>query len=210
MIINYTKYPLLLFLSYDEITAPESFPFEFPSDEARAFFSNSPGFLELMGYFGLMNTSEKSNNTKHYLITKNLSVDIDENDLFRSFHLSNFTKKIIYPMRGTIIDPLCGQYVFLLMSKEETKTTKQMDGRYFATALFNKNIANGFEEALITNRGIELLATGYYHFYSDIYYEKGSFLSVISVFLSYLQEQKDIKMVKPIINLTKEIIYRVS
>lgn len=55
-----------------------------------------------------------------------------------------------------------GQYVFLLLGKNETKKIKKREGRYIAVALFKENFFIGFEEAIITERGIDVIPGGHY------------------------------------------------
>lgn len=185
MNITYNEYPTLLFLSYNDENAPEELPFEVASLQVKAFLSNCIGYQEMFAYIAVKNSIENKNTTTNYLLSDRMFNLVEHNETFRNTHFRNFFKEYVIPQRGTILMKNGGQYVFLLLGKNETKAFKKRDGRYMATALFRENFFIGFEEAIIGEKGIEVMQTGHYEAGMDV----GGYLSFCIISLAYAHKK---------------------
>ena len=205
MAITYTNFPLLLFLSYDKDTAPEGLPFEVLEPSALTFLQSASGLHDIFSYIGAKNSLGKGPGHTNYRLTDALFHQINSDDHFRGTHFSGFLSRYVKPTTGLIIFREDGQYVYMLLGKHETKELKKADGRHIATAFFKENVFIGFEEAIITEKGLEVWHTGYYS--NDM--ELAGYLSFVAIFLSYLQSMKNLPLLNQEENTTKEAIYSV-
>ena len=186
MDINYNNYPTLLFLSYSKENAPEELPFEVASVGVRDYLIKTPGYQELFAYIAAMNSLKEENTNTNYLLNDNLFAQIDNNEYLRNENFKKFFTEYVKPKHGSIIFKNGGQYVYLLLGKNETKKLKGKDGRYMAVALFRNNFFIGFEEAIITDRGMQVMETGRYDGGMDI----GGYLSFCITTLSYANNKE--------------------
>jgi hypothetical protein len=133
-------------------------------------------------FIGAYNSMVKENTTTNYIIDDRLFRKMDGGDFkFCEIQYDNFFRDNVKEKRGTIMFKEEGNYVYMLLGHHETKAIKGMDGRYFCTALFKKNMLLGFEEAIITEQGLGVMNTGYYDGGMDL----GSYLSFVIVALAY-------------------------
>ena len=205
MTITYQKYPLLLFLSYDINTAPDEIPFVARDNDAMKYLQDAAGLHELFAYIvAKKGFTEKKH--VNYFLPDELFLRIDSDDQFRNKYFAEFFNGYITPVSGTILFRGGGQYCFVLLGKHETKELKKVDGRYIAAGLFVENNFVGFEEALITEKGVEMLQTGYYSNGMDV----GGYISFVIVFLAYLHGKNDLPLVAEEINKTTETIYQLQ
>lgn len=119
---------------------------------------------------------------------------------------TDFFKVYIKPTYGVITFKGGGQYVYILLSKQDSLSLKNVNGRYMATALFKGNFFIGFEEAVITEQGLKVLDTGHYSNGMDI----GGYLSFVIIFLSYLKGKSKLIPLNAEQNKTTEIILQVD
>lgn len=206
MELTYNNYPLLLFFSFDKNNAPEYFPFEVVDVKTKEYLQNCKGFQEFFAFIPAKNGFSQFEKHNNYLISDSLYFRIDSADYFRQTEFEYFFSTYIKPATGTICFKDGGQYVYMLLSKGETKKLKNRDGRYIAVALFKENTFVGFEEAYILEKGLEVLHTGYYETGMD----KGGFLSFVIVFLSYLHKSNTLNLLDDSINKTTEKIFLVE
>ena len=183
MNINYNDYPTLLFLSYDKDTAPTELPFEVAHVGAREYLTARKGFQEMFAYIAVQNSLQKHNTTTNFLLEDEMFHKVDSNDYFRENQFRNFFSSYAKKKHGTILFKGGGQYVYLLLSTQETKALKHADGRYICAAFFKNNFFIGFEEAIITSRGLSVLPTGHYEGGMD----KGGYLSFAIISLAYAE-----------------------
>lgn len=186
MDINYNNYPTLLFLSYSRESAPTELPFEVASVGVRDYLVKTTGYQELFAYIAVMNSLKGENTNTNYLLNDNLFAQIDSNEYLRNENFKKFFTEYVKPKHGSIIFKNGGQYVYLLLGKNETKRLKGMEGRYMAVALFRNNFFIGFEEAIITDRGMQVMQTGNYEAGMDI----GGYLSFCIITLSYANNKE--------------------
>jgi hypothetical protein len=186
MTITYNNYPTLLFLSYDKDNAPEELPFEVASPAVRDYLNTSTGYNELFAYIPVKNSLEGRNTNTNYLLNDDLFTKIDSSEFFRNEQFRNFFTTYVKPKHGTIVFKNGGQYVYLLLSRQDTKSLKKKDGRYMAVALFRNNFFIGFEEAIISERGLEVMPTGRYESGMDL----GGYLSFCIITLSYANNKE--------------------
>lgn len=186
MNITYNDYPSLLFLSYNKDNAPEELPFEVASLPVKNFLANSKGYHNLFGYIAVKNSLENKNTTTNYLLDDRLFHRIDSDDHFRNEQFKNFFFQYVKPSHGVILFKEGGQYVYLLLGKNETKSLKNKDGRYIAVALFKGNFFIGFEEGFITDRGIDVLPSGHYEGGMD----RGGYISFCVITLAYANKKQ--------------------
>jgi len=199
--ITYNDYPSLLFTSFDKETAPEELPFEVANEKALTFLSKSKGFNEMFGYIAAKNSLQKENTTTNYYFDNEIATKIDSDDYFRNRHFGDFFSNYVKAKHGTIMFKEGGQYVYLLLGHKETKALKKVNGRYICTAMFKTNFFIGFEEAIITEKGISVLPTGYYESGMDV----GGFLSFVIITLEYASGFADLPIFQS--NTIKEKIY---
>ncbi|GEM63939.1 hypothetical protein SF1_19210 [Sphingobacterium faecium NBRC 15299] len=195
--INYTRYPSLLFLSYDKDNAPEELPFEVDSLDIRNYLANCSGYGEMFAIIASFNSYGYAP-THYWLNNKNFS-DVEFNDNFRNSHFKDFIlsepAEIQY---GCICFKDGGQYVYLYLPPDKAKI-KGIQGAYLCTALFKENLFIGFEEAIV-NKGFSVIPSGYYSGGMDI----GGYLSFVSICLSFFS--KGTGNISKEINMTKERI----
>lgn len=160
MELTYNDYPLLLFFSFDKNNAPEQWPFEIPDASTEKYLASSKGFQDLMAYIPAKRSLTGAKEHRNHLLSDSLFFRIDSADYFRQLEFEYFFSTYIKPVTGTICFRNGGQYVYMLLSKQETKQLKNIDGRYIATALFKENVFCGFEEGYVTEEGLRLLETG--------------------------------------------------
>ena len=176
-------------------------PLVFESEETIAYLNKSNGIRNLFGYIGAKNTLKGENACIYYHLDDNLFSKIEFNEFFRQRNFSKFFGgSYIKPKFGAILFGESGQYVYTLLGKEETKKLYKRNGRYIATALFKENTFIGFEEGIITDRGIDVPPTGYYAGGMD----KGGYLSFVLITLGYAEDKT-----YPLLNTTtKENIFQ--
>lgn len=179
--IGYNDYPLVLHTSFTKEDAPEKLWFEVEDEQIRNYLANCKGFQEMFVLFAVKNTQKCNNSNTHFYLDDSLFHKIDANDFFRQQQFSNFLSHYIKPKNGVILFKDNGQYVYMLLSKDETKKIKGRDGRYIAVAFFKQNYFVGFEEGIITEKGIEVLQTGHYYHGMD----KGGYISFVLITLAY-------------------------
>ena len=201
MSINYNDYPTLLFLSFDKDTAPPELPFECSREEVREFLSTCRGFQEMFAYIAVVNTLCKQNTTTNYLLNDSLFSRIDSDDSLREKCFKSFFSNNITAKHGAILFKNSGQYVYLLLGKEETKALKKVDGHYLCAALFRSNFFIGFEEAIITSHGLSVFPTGHYEAGMD----RGGYLSFVAVTLGLAGNQINLPVYQS--EKIKETIY---
>ena len=199
MQVTYNDYPSLLFLSYNKDNAPEELPFEVASLQVRDYLTSCKGYQELFAYIAVKNTIEGRNTTTNYLLSDSTFTKIDSNDSFRNEQFRNFFSEYVKPQHGAILFKQGGQYVYLLLGKNETKQLKNREGRYIAVTLFKGNFFIGFEEGIITDRGIDVMQTGHYEAGMDV----GGYISFCIITLAYankktLQAYESITIKEPI------------
>lgn len=182
MDITYNNYPGLLFTSYNKDTAPDELPFEVASQAVRMYLSRSTGFHEMWAIIGTKNSLDDTA-TNYELSDRNFS-RIDSNHDFRNSQFRAFFENYVKPKYGNIAFKEGGHYVYLLLSKQETKQLKNADGRYMAVALFRQNFFIGFEEAIITEKGLKVMETGHYEGGMDV----GGYLSFCIIALAYANQ----------------------
>ena len=179
--INYNDYPCLLFLSYDKDTAPSELPFKVAHKGVQEYLSERKGYQEMFAYVAVKNTLLKEDSTTNYLLNDKMFAKIDSDDRFRNENFQYFFRNYIKAKYGTILFRNGGQYVYLLLGKQESKSLKKCDGRYICSALFKNNFFIGFEEGVITEKGIQVFPNGYYESGMPI----GGYLSFVIVTLAY-------------------------
>lgn len=199
--INYTDYPLLLFTSFDKRDEIEGLPFALESEDAKEYLLKNKGLENLFGYIGVQNTLKSENTCMYYHLDDQLFSKIEYNDFFRESNFSKFfTGPYIKPKHGVILFKDAGQYVYILLAKEETKKLYKRNGRYIAAALFKENTFMGFEEGILLDEGIDVPPTGYYTGGMD----KGGYLSFMLITLGYAEDKT-----YPLLNTSmKEKIYQ--
>ena len=181
MEVTHSKYPSLLFLSYNEEDAPDELPFEVASVRVRDYLEQCTGYHELFAYAAAKNSLEGRNTALNYLLPDQLYQKVDGATQFRNEHFQAFFTSYVKPQHGVILLPRGGQYVFLLLGKHETKQLHNQAGRYMAVALFKENFFIGFEECLITEKGIQVFQTGHYEGGMDV----GGYISFCIITLAY-------------------------
>ncbi|WP_188930057.1 hypothetical protein [Puia dinghuensis] len=186
--------------------APQELPFQAENNEAKNYLKGAVGLHEFFGYTIAKKEFKREEKHLNYLIPDELCFKIDGDSHFRNSNFSTFLNCYIKPKTGTILCRDGGQYCFILLGKHETKELKKTEGRYIAAALFMENIFLGFEEGVITEKGLQVWHTGYYSNAMDI----GGFLSFVMVFLAYLNSKDNLSLVGKDINNTSEIIYLVD
>lgn len=201
--IDYSAYPALLFTSFSKENAPDELPFEVVSEATREKLSKIQGFGELFSYIAIRNSYEKKDSNLNFWLDNKTFPLIDSDEYVRMKYFKSFFKSRISPCNGTIMFKDGGNYVYLLLSEEVTKSFKKHDGRYIATAMFVKNFFIGFEEGYITDRGIEVADTGIY----DSGMDRGGYLSFVIVALGCASSKKLIKLST---EKVKESIYKFS
>lgn len=201
MTINYNNYPSLLFLSYDKDTAPQELPFEVISESVQQYLTTCKGYQELFAYVAVCNTITKTNTTTNYLLNDLTFSKIDSEDNFRNKYFGSFFDNYAKQKHGTILFKGGGQYVYMLLDEHETKALKNINGRYICAALFKENIFIGFEEAYITDRGLQVLNTGHYEAGMD----RGGYLSFVLITLAYADSRTGFELYKS--DNIKEKIY---
>ena len=190
--ISYNDYPALLFTSFDKDDAPEELPFNVKDNDVRDYLSRCTGFKEMFTLIGAFNSMVKENTTTNYIIDDRLFRKMDGGDFrFCEIQYDNFFRNYVQEKRGVVMFKDGGNYVYMLLGKEETKALKGMNGRYICTAFFQKNHFIGFEEAIITNQGLGVMNTGYYEGGMEL----GGYLAFVIVTLAYANN-KNLRLYK--------------
>ncbi|UBM58216.1 hypothetical protein LAG90_15540 [Marinilongibacter aquaticus] len=175
--ITYTKYPSLLFLSYNKENAPAELPFEVASAQVRDYLATSKGFQEMFAIIGYLNS--EGHHPEHFYLKEPHFKKVEYDAPFRNRHFLDFLrnppKEIIY---GCICMKDCGQYVYLYLPPHKGKL-KGLGCGYFAAAFFIENTFFGFEEAELGS-GFGVMPTGHYSNNMDI----GGYLSFSAISLS--------------------------
>jgi len=184
--LTYDNYPGLLFTSFTKDNAPDELPFEVSTFEVRNYLSRTSGFQEMWGYIGSKNSL--GGVATNYFLSDYTFHRIDSNHDFRNAQFRAFFENYVKPKYGNLIFKEGGHYTYLLLSKQETKQLKNADGRYMAVSLFRQNFFIGFEEAIITERGLKVMETGHYEGGMDI----GGYLSFALITLAYANEKTPI------------------
>jgi len=190
MDVTYNNYPALLYMSFDEETAPAEFVFELVSEDDAAFLSAHNHHRELLAYAALQNSIHHADTTTNYLLSDSMFKTIDSNVTFRTHYFKRFFETAIPPQHGTIIFRDGGQYVYLFLSENDTLLFKGLKGRYICTMVMKDNIFVGFEEALIVPEGLKVFKTGHYHF--DM--EQAGYISFVCITLSYASTQSNLPL----------------
>jgi len=185
MNITYNSYPSLLFLSYNKENAPAELPFEVPSMQVKQYLSKCKSYQELFAFIAVKNSIENKNTTTNYHLSDTAFNMVEHADHFRNGQFRNFFENYVKPQHGTILFKQGGQYVYLLLGKNETKKLKNKDGRYIAVALFKENLFIGFEEAIITDKGVDVIPGGHYQG-MDI----GGYISFCIITLAYANNKQ--------------------
>jgi len=186
--ITYNDYPALLYTSFDKDDAPNELPFNVKDTGVRDYLSQCKGFKDLFLCIGIYNSIAKENTTTNYRIEDRLFRKMDGGDFkFCEIQYDNFFRDKIEPKHGTVMFKEGGNYVYMLLGRDGTKALKGMNGRYICSAFFQKNLFIGFEEAIITDKGLlGVMNTGYYEGGMDL----GSYLSFVIVTLAYANNKK--------------------
>ena len=161
MLLTYDNYPMLLFLSYTIDNAPE-LPFVTENGKALNEIQNSTVLTNLFSHITIDN-SAKEKKHKNYLLDNSLLQKMEHSEYFKRQAFMDFFNTIVQPGTGTICFHGNGQFVYMLLEKDETKRLTDMEGQYISVALFKENMIIGFEEALFTGKIFEIQPTGYYH-----------------------------------------------
>jgi len=177
--INYKNYPALLFCSYDKDNAPDELPFVMPDTETLQKVSVSKGFQNLFGFIAVKNTMKAE--TTNYFLTEPTFNRVEYDPNFRNEQFSSFFSEYVKPKYGCILFKNGGTYVYNLLGVNDTKNLYKKDGRYMSVALFKGDSFLGFEEAIITKKGVEVMQTGIYTGGMDI----GGYLSFSIITLAY-------------------------
>jgi hypothetical protein len=188
--VNYNDYPTLLFLSYDRDTAPDELPFEVGNENVREYLSRCKGFQDMFANIAAKNSLQKENTTTNYLLTDTLFHKIDDDYYFRNLYFGDFLAEYVKGKSGTIRFRDGGQDAYMLLGNKESKEWKKVKGRYICTALFMKNFFIGFEEAVITEKGLSVLPTGHYEGGMNI----GGYLSFVLIALAYANSLKEMPL----------------
>lgn len=183
--ITYDNYPLLLHTSFTKNDAPSELPFEVVSADVRDYLANCAGYQELFAYIAVRNTLLKSNSNTHYYLDDVMFHRVDSDDRFRNENFRNFFLSYIKPKNGVILFKDCGQYLYVLLGVQDTKKLKKRDGRYIAVALFKGDFFVGFEEGLITDKGIQVEHNGRYENGMDV----GGYISFVLITLGYAEDR---------------------
>jgi len=191
---------MLLFLSFDKETAPAELPFEVMNEKGGKALSKE-GFQEMFAYINVENTFRKGNSTTNYLLSDGLFTKIDSDEAFRNKLFRYFFSHYVGSKHGMALYKNGGQYVYMLLGEKETKAVKNEEGRYICAAMFVKNLFIGFEEAVITERGLEVLPTGHYEMGMPV----GGYLSFVIVTLAYVEGLGELPIYKS--DAVKEKIY---
>lgn len=180
--ITYSKFPLLLYTSYDKETAPEDLPFEMPDEATLQKVKQSQGFGKLFAYIATRNSLENKNTCTYFYLT-NYTFNLVEFDAhFRNENFKNFFSEYVTPKRGCItFGEGGGTYVYVLLSVQETKALYNKNARYIGVAFFKENIFLGFEEGFIMQKNVEVVPNGIYIGGMD----KGGYLSFCLITLAY-------------------------
>lgn len=183
MQITYDNYPGLLFTSFNKDNAPVELPFEVASLQGREYLAHSSGFQEMWGIIGSKNSL--GGTATNYLLPVPSFHRIDSDINFRNTQFRSFFENYVKPQYGNILFKDGGHYVYLLLGKQETRQLKQQEGRYMAAALFKHNFFVGFEEAVITEQGLQVSNGGHYEG-MDI----GGYLSFCLIALAYSNSKR--------------------
>lgn len=182
MEIGYNEYPSVLYTSFQKEDAPQELPFEVVNEKTHNYLSQCTGFREMFALIAVKNTLNKGNACVYFYLEDNLFGKIDGYDYFRNSQFRNFFSSYVKPKCGAILFHDSGQYVYMLLGKQETKKLKNRNGRYIAVALFKKNVFIGFEEGIILDEGgVDVFPTGEYASGMD----RGGFISFVLITLAY-------------------------
>ncbi|WP_462429379.1 hypothetical protein [Butyricimonas virosa] len=179
MKINYNDYPSILFTSFFEQEGPLEVKINVFSEKVIGFLAKCKGFNDLFPLISEKNTLKSKNSNDYFYLDAVLLSRID-NDLYRDNLSQKFLKTRVEARNGVLLFQGCAQYVYLLLSEEETWHVKRVKGMYIAVAVFMKDYFVGFEEAYITRRGVIVEPTGHY-FFMDI----GGYINFVIVCLMY-------------------------
>lgn len=202
MEITYDQYQLIKFLSSNRDNAPKDFTFEALNVAAREFTKRSLSFQNLLGAIIARNSFTHFTPHQNYYLSTRLQFKTDSDVSFRNAHFTKFLHSSLSNISGNILLDK-GQYVYLLLNEHQTNVVKELEGKYFAVALFKNNLFIGFEEGLIRGNKLDVLPGGYYSAGMDV----GGYLSFSAIFLSYLTQKTDHPLLKKEINKTDEKIF---
>ncbi|WP_146202330.1 hypothetical protein [Dyadobacter jejuensis] len=191
MKITYHSYPMLLHTSFDKENAPDVLPFVMPDEKTIKKVQANKGFQQLLPTIAIKNTVAGKNATTNIYLSDTTFQKVEYDEYFRNTQFRQFFTSSIKPKYGTILMKEGATYVYMLLSKQETKGLKNLDGCYIAVALFIRDVFLGFEEGVITNNGIEVNQTGIYNGGMDI----GGYISFVIITLSHA-EGKTFKLVE--------------
>ena len=184
--VSYNDYPALLFTSFNNEDAPKEIPFDVRNTGARDYLSRSDGFKDMFLYIRACNSVLKGNTTTNYVMDKRLFRKIDGGDLkFCANQYDDFFKGDVEPKHGTVMFMEEGCFVYLILGNRVTMKLKGMDGHYICAAFFKKNFLLGFEEGIITDKGLLIMNSGYYEGGKDT----GVYLSFTVVTLQYAKNK---------------------
>ena len=181
MEINYENYPAILYTSFQKNDAPPELSIAVLSEYDRDRLSRRKGFTELFAFIGAKNSIEKKNCNTYLYLEDDIFHKIDSNDYFRQRYFSSFFVNYSKPKNGVILFKDGGQYVYLLLGKQQTKQIKGQDGRYIAVAFLVGNNFVGFEEGIIKDKGIQVEDTGIYNGGMD----RGGYICFVLVTMAY-------------------------
>lgn len=184
--ITYKNYPALLFCSYDKDNAPDELPFVMPDTETLQRVSVSKGFQQLFSFIAVKNTMKAESN--NYFLQESIFNKVEFNPDFRNEQFSSFITEYVKPKYGCILFKSGGTYVYNLLGVNDTKNLHKKDGRYISVALFKEDVFLGFEEAIITKKGVEVFNTGIYTGGMEI----GGYISFCMIVLAYSKNKTSI------------------
>ena len=198
--ITYNTNPTLLHTSFDKDDAPTELPFKVEDKHVASYLTTCAGYNEMFAIITVKNSLAKKNSCTHFYLDDALFHKIDSDNYFRTKNFNIFQSEYIKPKYGVINFQEGGQYVYLLLGVNDTKTYKRLKGRYIAVALLKEDFLIGFEEAIITEKGIEVPESGVYSNGMD----KGGYISFVAITLAHAGENYK----ETVESKTQETIYK--
>jgi hypothetical protein len=204
MTITYENFPLLI-LTNNKNNKPGEFIYGPLADDVAEYVQKSKGLPKLLAFIAFKSSPDSEAKPMSYYLSADLFNSISGNISFRDELIREIFKVNVGAGAGILNFGDGGQYAYAFYSKDETKILKKENGRYISVCSFKENVFLGFEEAYVSESGVDLLDTGHYE--NGVI--EGGYLSFVLAFLVYLIPGKHLAALDKYENKTAETIYYV-
>ena len=168
-----------------------------------AYQNYKTGYIQMRAFIAEEYRWTGSKGINYYLVKESLLLRMKSDSPFREQYFCSILKKPVRTAIGSILMRGGWQYFYTVYDRTRTKSRMKTDGNYIAVTWFRRNVIIGFQEAVLTKKGVRMLSKGLHP--KDIQDE--GFIKFTVIFLSYILANVPVTLLGLEENKTKDPIY---